>query len=616
MGEQKVSEVIDLKLIEGNARSVRQLFSNGRYNLDFYQREYSWSSANINELIEDLTDAFLRDFSRDHDRSEVAKYQPYFLGPVVTAAPSGSLNIVDGQQRLTSLSLLIMHLDSLAKEGGLDEPIAHLVYTKHFGKANFTLDVDERNDVMTAIVHGKPYEVKSLDSASVRNIWDRYEDIVAGFPEDVTGGVLPYFIDWLLDRVVLVEIRTTDNDMALEIFETMNDRGSQLSPTDMLKTFLLVGIVNTDEIEVANELWRERISELGGNHSDFIKIWLRAKYAMTANPKTAKSVAQDFEYIGKAFHKWARDHREDRMRLKKPVDYKTVVNTDFNAMAGRYLELLRSSEKVTPGLEAIRYNAVNNFTLQYMPILAAVTPEDDQHTFETKARLISSYLDVLIARSIVNYKSFGESNMRRSMFELSKELRDRDIDHVRKVLADHVNKLTLSFDALSQYVFRSHTRKVRYLLSRITTWLEQRCEMESSFDSYMFKSGKNPYEIEHIWSVNDPVKSSFASDLDFNSFRNRIGDLILLPKSFNASYGAKPYGKKLPHYFGQNLLAQSLHPDAYRNNPQFLTLIESTGLPFKPYPDGFGKECIEERQDLYRRICELIWNPSDLGLVE
>ena len=77
---------------------------------------------------------------------------------------------------------------------------------------------------------------------------------------------------------------------------------------------------------------------------------------------------------------------------------------------------------------------------------------------------------------------------------------------------------------------------LRYLLSRITTWLEQQCEVESSFETHMTKGGKNPFEIEHISSTNAKEADSFASAIDFATYRSRISDLILLPKTFKLSY--------------------------------------------------------------------------------
>ncbi len=92
---------------------------------------------------------------------------------------------------------------------------------------------------------------------------------------------------------------------------------------------------------------------------------------------------------------------------------------------------------------------------------------------------------------------------------------------------------------------------------------------------------------------------------------------MLLPKSFNASYGDLPYtadqpGKgKLPHYLTQNLLARSLHSQCYQHNPGFLQFVKESGLPFKAHP-SFKKADLEERGELYRLIAEQAWNPDDL----
>jgi hypothetical protein len=91
---------------------------------------------------------------------------------------------------------------------------------------------------MSAIRAGLEVPPPELDQSS-QVLWDRYQDIIQLFPAELSGEILPYFVDWFLHRVVLVEIGTTDKDMALEIFESMNDRGLQLSSMDMLKSFLL-----------------------------------------------------------------------------------------------------------------------------------------------------------------------------------------------------------------------------------------------------------------------------------------------------------------------------------------------------------------------------------------
>ena len=67
----------------------------------------------------------------------------------------------------------------------------------------------------------------------------RYDDIEKYFPDEIKGDSLPYFIDWLKYNVVFVEIVAYSDDNAYTIFETMNDRGLNLTPTEMLKGFIL-----------------------------------------------------------------------------------------------------------------------------------------------------------------------------------------------------------------------------------------------------------------------------------------------------------------------------------------------------------------------------------------
>jgi hypothetical protein len=74
-----------------------------------------------------------------------------------------------------------------------------------------------------------------------------------------------------------------------------------------------------------------------------------------------------------------------------------------------------------------------------------------------------------------------------------------------------------------------------------------------------------------------------------------------------------PYGEKLEHYYGQNLLAQSLHSNAYDHDPGFRRFREDSGLQFKAHPT-FRKANLDDRQALYREIAERIWSPENILL--
>ncbi len=118
--------------------------------------------------------------------------------------------------------------------------------------------------------------------------------------------------------------------------------------------------------------------------------------------------------------------------------------------------------------------------------------------------------------------------------------------------------------------------------------------------------------MEHIWA-NHPERHNdeFSHPSEFMEYRNRIGGLLLLPKSFNASYGDMPYSEKLEHYYGQNLLAQSLYEKTYQHDPGFRRFLSETGLPFRAHKD-FKKADLDARQELYRMIAEKIWDTDAL----
>lgn len=154
--------------------------------------------------------------------------------------------------------------------------------------------------------------------------------------------------------------------------------------------------------------------------------------------------------------------------------------------------------------------------------------------------------------------------------------------------------------------------QIHRLLARMTDYLETRSGQASRYVEYA-KRGRGGYEIEHIWADHpERHTDEFAHPAEFQEYRNRIGGLLLLPKSFNASYGGLPYAEKREHYAGQNLLARSLHERAYDHNPGFAHFIANSALPFRPLT-GFHKVDLDTRQGLYRELAEQIWGPDRLA---
>lgn len=154
-------------------------------------------------------------------------------------------------------------------------------------------------------------------------------------------------------------------------------------------------------------------------------------------------------------------------------------------------------------------------------------------------------------------------------------------------------------------------RYIKVLLARMTAHLETASGVHSRTSDYLV-DGRGRFEIEHVWADHwERYADEFGSPADFAEWRNRFGGLLLLPKTFNASYGDLPYAEKRPHYLSQNLLARSLHEQCYERHPGFLAYIRQEALPFEALPQ-FGKAEMEARQRLYRLLADRVWDPAQL----
>ena len=81
-----------------------------KYKVDFYQREYVWGSKHIEDLIRDLSTEFLKNWNSTDSFNDILKYDPYFMGEIVLSIKDGINYIIDGQQRITSLTLLLIYI--------------------------------------------------------------------------------------------------------------------------------------------------------------------------------------------------------------------------------------------------------------------------------------------------------------------------------------------------------------------------------------------------------------------------------------------------------------------------------------------------------------------------
>lgn len=602
-----------MRPVDAKAKNVRQMLQGVKYSIDYYQREYRWEAKQVRELIDDLSQVFLNDYAAGIARNTVKRFTHYFLGSVIVSQKNSESFLVDGQQRLTSLTLLLILLRNLQRGRGDAVKVDDFVFSELYGERTFNLAVNERSDCMEALYEGEYFDTTGK-SESVHNLYERYRDMESHFPVDLRGDALPYFVDWLINNVHLVEISAYSDEDAYTIFETMNDRGLSLSPTDMLKGYLLANMDEGRRVQ-SNELWRVRIQELTQEPddygADFFKSWLRSQYAMRIREPRKGAKPEDFDRIGTEFHRWVRDTR-DRLELKEPEDFLRFVTRDFDFYSRQYLRLREAESRLTEGLQHIFYNYGHGFTLQDMLLLSPLRPDDSTETITLKLRLVSRFVDILIIRRIWNFRSIAYSTMRNAMFLVMRDIRGLDPKPLAHKLHDTLIKEQETFRSNKRLRLHQQNRYALHrLLARMTDYVETESGQESRYLEYV-ATGKNRYEVEHIWADHfERHREEFAQEAEFEEERDRIGGLLLLPRRFNASYGDLPFEDKLPHYYGQNLLAQSLHQLAYTHNPGFLNFVRKSGLPFVPH-EQFQRTALEDRSELYRLLAERIWDPENL----
>lgn len=450
--------------IDAKDKKLSEILSGERYRVDSFQREYRWQRKHIEALISDLSISFLNNYNPADTVEDSISYDCYYMGPVVLCQDKNELSVVDGQQRLTSLTLLLVFLYHLQKKIDTDvalRDILSFLYVQKTGKRTLIINVDSRKKVMEHLIkdpeqvyedinddENESVEKESKFDESVINILSRYEDISTLFPEELkTDEILPLFVEWLLERVILVEVKAYSMENAYTIFETMNDRGMTLSPTEILKGYLLSNIKDDEKSEEANEFWKNRILEINrftklDADLDFFRAWLRAKYATSTRSTKSGAENEDFELIATQFNSWVKNNTK-KVYLKESNDFYFFIVSDFNFYSELYIKLFEYKQRPIEGFEAIY---VNNFypiadSLYYPLILSSISKIDDEGTLFLKINLINKFVDIYTNYRVFNSKSITQSSIRYYIYELIKEIRNLDSIELRNVLHQRLKEM-------------------------------------------------------------------------------------------------------------------------------------------------------------------------------
>lgn len=593
------------KTVDCKAYPLKELFLD-KFDVDFYQREYVWQKKQLEDLINDLSVEFLKNWKSGDTTGDVRKYDPYYMGEIVLSTKEGERSsIIDGQQRITTFTLLLIYL--LKKYGNLPSfPLADVekaIYSDDYGTPRFNLDVKERRDCMLSLFRDGEYTPNDKDRQFVQNIVDRYNDISECWNENIDENNVVNFTYWIKEKVVFTKVWTNNDEFAYVIFETMNDRGLSLTHVEMLRSYLLANM-DADGRNVAIPLFDDIINRLSGiklsskskAETEFFKIYLRGHYAEDFSQK--KDSHSDFVRIGNEFHRWVSDKDKSLLGLHSPSDYVDfVLKIAYFAKQYEKINTLITQRDTKNYL----YLIVNNdygFTLQPALILSAIKYNDSDGVVAEKIHIVSRYLTKVLSWRVWKHLMISQSTMESPIYTLCKQIRDLDTQALKTALSADPIELPVLDNAPT--LNQQNKPKIKVLLALITEIVAR----ESKCPDYLLN--KPDMEVEHIWSNHfERHADEFTDKNIFDAARNNIGGLLVLPKSFNSSYNDASYNEKVEQYFEQNILAQTLNARKYVNNPDFMRFKNGSGLNFKPYAE-FKHAAIAERAELYKQI--LLWN--------
>jgi hypothetical protein len=234
--------------------------------------------------------------------------------------------------------------------------------------------------------------------------------------------------------------------------------------------------------------------------------------------------------------------------------------------------------------------------------------EDDNSVIYKKIDFVSRYIETFTVRRAINYRKFGQTSIKYTMFNVVKLIRNNDLKTLGANLSKEVGGIPEGWDAICNFRLHGMNRTfVKHLLSRISSYIDGLTGKDTTYVTYHHPNGKQ-FEIEHIWADKfEEHRDEFDQEGNFQDWRNSIGALILLPQGTNQSFNSDKYGDKIQHYLKKNTYVQTLHKKYYLKNPNFLKSKVIQDLDFKAHPK-FKSVDIEDREKLVQRICEKLWS--------
>jgi hypothetical protein len=511
-------------------QTFRKLMGNGLvYRVPMFQRDYSWTEQEWDDLWQDIV-AML----------EPGGEQGHYMGYLVLQSnDERNYDIIDGQQRMTTLSLVVLavlrnlqRLVELKVDASDNQLRAEELRKTYIGFldpvtliAKSKLSLNRHNDqfYQTYLVPLERLPKRNLKASEhlLRKGFEWFENRVCDrFGESRSGADLARFVDAIADRLFFTVISVTDELNAFKVFETLNARGVRLSSTDLLKNFLFSVVHGAGghehEIRSLEDRWEAVIGKLGSESvPDFLRVFWNSQNPLTRHADLFKTIRGSIKAKAGVF------------ALLRDMDR----DADIYAALGDAHDAMWTVDQRNHIAELIMFNIRQPHSL----LLAARRTLND-----------TDFTRVLRACSVVSFRynvigNLATNEQERTYNSIAEKIAKNQLTSAAEII--RALRPVYPADALFRSVFsekqiRTTSARNRQVMRYILF------EIERHVANRDFDYASDSYTLEHILPERPNERWTGFTDEQIDRCVYRIGNLTPLEAAQNRDIGNKPYEEK------------------------------------------------------------------------
>ena len=574
-----------------------------------YQREYVWKA-------DDQVEQFLTDIDNEYDEN-ADQQESYFIGSIIIVKNKNKYDVIDGQQRLTTITLTLCAIRDLlsTQEVSLNEiqkehlsTIKKLLYSFDLDTEKYLLRLElqyeESRNFLDTLILKEKYEGEN--TASIQKMRAAYNQIYNYLENILQKGVpaLTKFARYFMSKIDLVLIESEDIGSALKIFETINQRGASLNAMDLVKN-LLFRQANESQFSTIKETWKkinEALLRCGEDENPlrFLRYFMMARYHNGI-------LREDDIYnwiitkSGKAILKY----ETHPIELVKEIEF----------MAQRYADLVNATKRLSDGSDyphVTHIGFINKYKArQHLVMLLALSKNADKAAIDYLAQQIESFYFVTNTVGILgksNEHSFANWVV---SFRGKATIEEIQLAIEKTIVPYVLERLdTLKFKFLN---IRHDGYNPQYRQRFILGQLENQARTQVGLTEFNFKQ-IGQFEIEHIFPQtpkDDVLPEEFLDKAEYNNTIYKLGNVTLLESVINQAINKMNnlttnwFEQKQQEYAKSNLLTVNLLDHQYNigKNTAINRFKDNKNYIFP----SWSKQAIINRQQIMLDLALDVW---------